>query len=369
MRLSFRSIVIAVLAFAASAKEMRGAVTDDLEAKVTSARGLISDETRSGWGGGPNSTLPEGYEAMTAEEKESYTMERIMATRGTRSRFPTRFEQARFLTENIWHTFDHYSDEIPYDHPKRIHAVGFTGAVELESAGDHPFTGLLRRGAPFGVVRFSTALASSEEGMTPGLAIKFFVDGAASANFVAMESNAGQTTGNFFERDFSTAIPSLSFRAGLVFVGVLKFRRVSSPENMVGLLELAQREVDGTPVPEADVTSPFALVLKPNPDLSLQFQDVLPAADFVETTFSQIPVGTVLYDIYGKAAPDAEEVLIGHLKTKSEIVDSSYADLTLFFRHQRPSVDLERHPEWTPPDEDLEDSILATMCPFLRHRN
>lgn len=361
--------MIAVLAFAASAKEMRGAITDDLEAKVIPANGLVSEEMRSGWGGGPNSTLPEGYEAMTAEEKEAYTMEQIMATRGTRSRFPTTVEQGRFLTENIWHTFDRYSDEIPYHHPKRIHAVGFTGAVELESAGDHPFTGLLRHGAPFGVVRFSTALAPSEEGMTPGLAIKFFVDGAASANFVAMESNLGQATGNFFEGDFSTAVPRPSFRDGLVFVVVLKFRRVSSPENVVGLLELAQQEADGTPVPEADIASPFALVLKPNPDLSLQFQDVLPTDDFLETTFSQISVGTVLYDIYGKAAPDADEVLVGHLKTKSEIVDSSYADNTLFFRHQRPSVDLERHPEWTPPDEMLEESILATMCPFLRHRN
>ena len=311
-------------------------------------------------------SVPDGYKDVTAQEKETFTMQQVMATRGTRSRFATWWEAIRFMTEDIWHVFDSHSDLLSLGHPKRIHGVGFTGAVEMVSSGDHPFTGLFQ-GAPFGVIRFSTAMsAPNETGMKPGIGVKFFIDGVESANFVAMESNNGQESGNIFEADFSTVIPELPL--GLASIGVLEFRRVSSPENAVGLLKFAQKDVDGSSIPEDDVTSPYQLILKPNPELSAQFQDVAAGTDLLET-FSQIPAGTVRYDIYGEPAPGAEEIMIGQLKSKSEIVDSIYGDESLFFRHQRPSVDFERHPEWAPPDWDPEESILETMCPFLRNEN
>ena len=63
--------------------------------------------------------------------------------------------------------------------------------------------------------------------------------------------------------------------------------------------------------------------------------------------FTNLPVGTVLYQLRGHQSPeDKEGVLLGAVVTTDDCVTSQYGDTKLFFRHQYINEDKELMPEW-----------------------
>ena len=70
----------------------------------------------------------------------------------------------------------------------------------------NPYSGMFASGA-IGIARFSLALDPGTDNFTPGLAMKFFIDGMASNNLEVMYSIDGQGTNfDFFANNFSNII-------------------------------------------------------------------------------------------------------------------------------------------------------------------
>ena len=63
--------------------------------------------------------------------------------------------------------------------------------------------------------------------------------------------------------------------------------------------------------------------------------------------FTDLPVGTVLYQLRGHQSPDDEEgVLLGDVVTTDNCVTSLYGDTKLYFQHQYIAEDKALKPEW-----------------------
>ena len=63
--------------------------------------------------------------------------------------------------------------------------------------------------------------------------------------------------------------------------------------------------------------------------------------------FTDLPVGTVLYQLRGYKSPkDTEGVVLGAVVTTDNCVTSQYGDTKLFFQHQYLDEDKELKPEW-----------------------
>ena len=63
--------------------------------------------------------------------------------------------------------------------------------------------------------------------------------------------------------------------------------------------------------------------------------------------FTDIPVGTVLYQLRGHQSPgDKDGVLLGDVVTTDNCVTSNYGDTKLFFKHQYIDEDKNLKPEW-----------------------
>eukprot|EP00545_Synedropsis_sp_CCMP1620_P013676 CAMPEP_0119014664 /NCGR_PEP_ID=MMETSP1176-20130426/10148_1 /TAXON_ID=265551 /ORGANISM="Synedropsis recta cf, Strain CCMP1620" /LENGTH=334 /DNA_ID=CAMNT_0006967879 /DNA_START=21 /DNA_END=1025 /DNA_ORIENTATION=+ len=289
--------------------------------------------------------LPGDYESKTAEAKLELLFDHVKATEGTRGDFPNPFGYLRFLFgDDLSPTCDLFSDLIPYNHEKRIHSVGQVAAMQFESNGEHPYTGLFQ-GAPYALVRLSLAKkASSWQGTIPGLGVKFFRDGMPSANFVAMYSLDGQTSGNFFENDFTTHVNTTSGVATSFMAN--KFAKVSSPAEAIGLSDIASYTVEGNKVDEP--IFPAELILVPNNELQTRFANSPPTEESLEEMMLSIPAETKLYDVHARPTPSSRQELIGSIKITSKLMYSSFGDGHLFFRHQRIEEDFELRPEWKP---------------------
>jgi len=287
--------------------------------------------------------LPENYESKTAGEKMDIIFDLVKAGEGTKGKYPSFFTLARSMFfDDFSPTVDHMSDFIPYDHDKRIHSVGGVATMEFVSPYDHSYTGLFK-GTPYAAVRLSSARPYSHSaGPIPGLGVKFFIDGKPSVNFVAMNSLDGQDSGNFFERDFSSHVgASDAFSKKLL---AWSFEKASKPANMVGLSEIASYTNDGSE--ETNPNFPFEIILVPNKELRMKHSDMKKTNEELQRVLESIPIGTKIYEVYGRASPTADREPIGEMVITSQMVYSEFGDRDLFFRHQRMEDDFELRPEW-----------------------
>ena len=75
-------------------------------------------------------------------------------------------------------------------------------------------------------------------------------------------------------------------------------------------------------------------------------EEFLELADF-NKQFTDLPVGTVLYQLRGHQSPeDKDGVLLGDVVTTDKCVTSHYGDTKLFFKHQYIDEDRNLKPEW-----------------------
>ena len=98
------------------------------------------------------------------------------------------------LSEDMNDTFDVPGDDMPCNESecslKKIHVQGVVHKVRFETVDTHPFSGIFKSGADYGLMRMSTASPYTHlmKKLTPGMALKFLRDGVDSANTVAMNS-------------------------------------------------------------------------------------------------------------------------------------------------------------------------------------
>ena len=280
----------------------------------------------------------EDYEALSGCEKQDYLWEtRILpSVYGEGGSVRPSFDGAggwqALLSApgallSLGRSFDHISDEMPRGRRKFIHSFGSVALIEFQALPDSPYSGVLSADSVCGLARLSLAGPPAVIGYTPGMALKFFVDGQPSVNLQVMNSLSGQGGNeNFFENPFSNSIEeptgfvlrSLAWWFGLF---------VDNPFYL-GLDHVASITPEGEVVEQP--VAPHELVFVAADGVSIP-----PDTDRdVRDELADIEPGTVLYEVYARDSEDAgEDLLIGHIVTISPFEASEWGDQKLFFRH------------------------------------
>lgn len=85
---------------------------------------------------------------------------------------------------------------------------------------------------------------------------------------------------------------------------------------------------------------------------------------YIEQTES-VPAGSTLYEVYGMSGPKqtgGKEFHIGNLVLDGSLTKSSWADESLFFRHQKADDDINVNPQWS---DYLPKFSLGGKCPYM----
>lgn len=222
-------------------------------------------------------------------------------------------------------TFDRTSDAFESPKKKLLHPFGSTVGLRFEMV-QQALPGLLGDHHKCVLARFSLAGDPKALGFTPGLALKFFVDGSPSRNIMVMNSLDGQGRDeNFFARSFSNSLqPPSSFMLKIIergFALVKKNPRFLSIDHLLSVDKYGRTAGNSR-------SAPMQIILRPTASLSADSR-----LDF-RAKFQSIPKGTVLYEVFVRTA-DSKPVKIGNLRTITRFVSSSFGDNRLFFKHQR----------------------------------
>jgi len=278
------------------------------------------------------------------------------------SPWPSTFQAAQLFVEDMDTTFDFAQDDMPRQYfnftirSKLIHSVGTVAKCTWKSVGDHPYTGLFK-GADYGYIRHSSAVAPDDEIITPGIGVKFFRDGMDSANFVSMYLLTGQTSFNFFAHDHTNHVPDLPSTASIKFK-LLKqvFLKASDWPTFVGLSDFAQYDQNGNEIDEPRF--PFRLIFHPTSELHNMFPDSPGKGDDWLIRLASVPSNFDAYEIYAQEEADPWDgymnvTRIGTLHLSSSPVTSYFGDVGLFIQHQRFEDDLNYRPDWAGPAREL----------------
>jgi hypothetical protein len=290
-----------------------------------------------GFGQGGQS-LPSAFESWTAADKQDLIWKRISALPYSASDLPVSGPGALELAQGLnpafaARAFLNPGDEMAPGRAKLIHPLGVAAKVRWVPFANS-FSGIFGSGAE-GIVRLSIASADVSK-FGPGMALKLFVDGQASANLVATYSLDSQGPNpDFFLHPLTTVLnppQAVALRLGsLVFKAALNLIS-DAPVNelTIPLTELAS--IDSSGAKASDLQAPEMLQFVPSDDVRTQFQAGGSDRDF-RVGLQGISSGTVLYRVFAKAFGADAMVEVGQLVTESEFVASRYADRTLYFRH------------------------------------
>ncbi len=266
--------------------------------------------------------LPDDYESRSGEAKQNYLWEQIIAKPYDVNNLPRiklppiKDVLGLFSKKYLAETFSHPSDIMPPDRMKAVHWLGTIAKAEFISTGNHPYTGLFQ-GAKM-MVRASLAVPGS--GFTPGIGMKWFVDGKASVNLVAMFSFDGQGKNrSFFEKTLSHRVPppASTFVQKLAFA----FKRVKRDPFQLESHFLAQGDA-----------APYQLNCVPNDEVRSRF-DPKSKTDIRKQFSDKLKIGDVFYHVYAVVEAGGTPVLIGKIVLTSEFVASQFGDEEFFIQH------------------------------------
>lgn len=284
-----------------------------------------------------NAALPDGFQIMSASSKQDYLFEQV-------SRKPYSSKQILqqknpcilammklFSTKHLAQTFTNPSDEFLKKRVKLIHTFGGVAKINFRVTHETNYTGILKTGA-LGIIRLS--LAKLGKPNTPGMAMKFLVDGQKSQNMFAMFSLDGQGKNhNFFANDFESKIPTpKTFMPKLLaskFTKALKTLGSDVPDpTLQTAREMAVFTRDGDII--EDSQAPFSLVFKPTADTEMRESE---ANLLIRLQHQKYQAGLVLYDVFTRDKQDGELLPLGVIELESSFIASAYGDNTLFFQH------------------------------------
>lgn len=275
--------------------------------------------------------LPEDYESRSGEDKQNYLWQQINAKPYDVNNLPRiklppiKDIMGLFSAPFLEKTFSHPSDIMPPDRMKAIHWLGTLAKAEFVSTGNHPYTGLFK-GAKM-IVRASLAVPNS--GFTPGIGMKWFVDGKASVNLVSMFSFDGQGDNrNFFEKTLSHRVPPpvSTLTQKLAFA----FNKVKRSPFQLEPHFLAQVDAQGNLV--KDMKSPYQLNFVPDAEVQSRF-DYKSKTDIRKQFSDKLKKGDVLYHVYAVTGAGEKPVLIGKIVLASEFIASQFGDEEFFIQH------------------------------------
>lgn len=302
-------------------------------------------------------TYPEdkSYESQSASEKLDWLWTQVKANR-TSGTYPN---VLGIIGESVATSFENFRDVMPEGRQKYIHSVGAVCKFSMTMSDDSPYTGVFTKGTTVtGLVRLGSATPVTEtSGVTPGLGIKFMRTGVESGNFVALYdlNPLPDTSYNFFQETFSNHLPAPS---GATAVLAKKFNQVSQCATMVGMSDICNAKVDGTP--SANPVFPFEIRLKSE---HVQFPKDPMTLEQLQAKLEAIPKGTDLFTVTTIRNPNESPEPLGIMKTTSECVNSNFGDTSLFFRHQLVEQDWQLRPDWLSKIDPANDCGASKLTP------
>eukprot|EP00347_Sterkiella_histriomuscorum_P002565 403367658 len=266
----------------------------------------------------------DAYQGQLAKDKYATIWSQVSYDTNSKPIYQNTLNQ--MLSEDAHPTLDWLSDTVPYDdfwgkRQKFIHTQGVVGAVKFVPAKDlkTTYTGLLSSGADYGFIRFSTgppfdSTKPAKGNFSPGFGLKFLRDGVPSSNLVA--APIGQDNWNFFSKDFANqqAMPGDPVRS--------HFKTATDYPHRVALKDFTQYDQTGAYV--QNPVFPFKLVFSPSDSVKSLFPDDF-TAPFTQQ-LSTLTKGTVLFNIYTQAEPNADNVLLGTLELLENATTSKFGD-------------------------------------------
>lgn len=230
---------------------------------------------------------------------------------------------------------------------KFVHQQGVVASVKYESFGDHPYTGLFKGGADWGVARLSESgfFIDGHNESNPSVALKFLFDERSSENLVFMIDWNNQSTLDFFPKEASgefkpfTTHPQPFKAEDLCSRRTIlsKMKTASSMPFSSGTGHFSAVNTDGTAV--EDTKFPFELMLIPDNNQVQTFT----GTDVLEY-LTQIGANETdaFFSVWARENPGSEAQMIGKVYFTSELVRSKFGDDRLFFRHESFNRDIRR---------------------------
>lgn len=291
------------------------------------------------------------FESMSASQKIQYYETKIAENPRTTVEYGDNFKilSGSFLT-SVRTTFDNFLPEMPNGREKNIHTAGAVCTVDMDVSSSE-YTGLFGEGSQRGFIRMGLAAAPDDEGITPGIGLKFPRSGEPSGDFVAMHKTDGGLPWNFFANNMSNHI---SPAAGPKVLLAKKFEDATICSTHVGISHMAAWDQNGNKV--SDPKFPYKLFMVPTVSTKNSPTTV---AEYIEQ-FESFAVGTKLFDVWacGGAKDDetqaatnlsancASPSLLGSIKIAKQCTASDYGDRQFHIRHQRIEEDWELEPDY-----------------------
>ncbi|OQV12663.1 hypothetical protein BV898_13072 [Hypsibius exemplaris] len=290
--------------------------------------------------------LPDSYGSLSADAKQDLLWYQISSSRYSLDQLPIEPpSQANlsnlFVPKYLQKSFTWQGDQMPEGRTRILHPYGSVCkvALEIHYPESSTFTGIFRTGG-VGLFRMSVGQITNDS-FPVGVALKIFVDGQRSQNFVLVNTVEGQGLNrNFFAKTMRNIFPPAgpygrelnpaekAFQTSIFSLPGGEALDHPVDFNDIPLYEQASVQSDGMDVSE--VVAPYVVSFRPNPALAYDERD---QTDF-RKRLAGIPSGTVLYTVVGKRTLDDEDsVMIGQLVSRSEVVTSRYGDEVLFFNH------------------------------------
>ncbi len=296
---------------------------------------------------------PDGYIAWPAASKAAWMWDNlIQATAHTpvsrpdlTMTKPWPMASVALLPKVLARTFSRSDDVMEATRPKIIHTQGTVALIELATYDDSPFSGILgppMTGGAVGLLRLSLAIPpKAKKSVTPGIGIKFFVDGAASLDVLAMNHTVGQGRDiNLFSNSFTHDLRHEhgELRTPQKLMAALFKRVVPEPRHLT-IDHLAAVTRNGSPLAQPLV--PERLVFRPHGDVLRVFKGH--HDEDYRVTVGRVEAGTSLYyvDAVG-AGPAGADLTIGEIRLTKSFVSSDGGD-RLFFKHSTTPENLIRN--------------------------
>ena len=304
-----------------------------------------------------------------------------------------------------------------------VHQQGIVGTgkwVPNKAAlADNGYTGLFRSGSDSVLIRFSDDF--HVDGITtavnPSLAMKFLRDGMPSGNQFGMVSFEGdpdeEEPWNWFAYDLSNHLPQFEANEentcasgrldrSQVYDGECGPQTAAKWNSQVtgfifqnGSADMAQYDQTGKEA--QNPYFPFQLKFVPSADLTPTNGDSRFYKQLVDGGPAEIGDDVLLYTVYGKNTPRANEewIEVAELYSTSKFYQSLWGDERLFFRHRGLEADLayyedafrastpfvnnvpyynfDKYGEWDNPStfedweataDDIVNGMATTGCPF-----
>jgi len=290
-----------------------------------------------------SATLPAGYVAMTAAQKQDVLWNNLVAETYTQSPMPRSdapdgpLYNVTFLTL----AFGQEDDELAPGRPKIVGTNGVTAKGEFIVYPNSPYTGIFKGGQDnIGIIRLSSNTGTNLEIF---FAMKVLVDYNTSQNLHMIHDvdGFGVNTTNLFTWPLQSQIPKplqvdydagrYSSKVDVSFDGCIKALPggpLHRPPNAWGMGCVEQSACDNkNNVLTSGIIAPYIIQVTPQVVVTVQvFQD-----DWRSVVMAKVPANTKLYTVQASKSPCDPFVDIGEVWTRTDFIASGYGDHTLRF--------------------------------------